>query len=126
MEKGMNSQLSDRRSYLGGSDARTVLGKDEAALLRLWHEKRGEIEPEDLSGNLVVQFGCATEELNRRWFMRETGHSETGEPPKVFGVGAVQRFVRHPKLDWMGATARRNSARRWRGVRGEVHAALEF
>ena len=84
----------DRLSYVGGSDARTILGKDENALLRLWQEKRGELAPEDLSGNLLVQFGCATEELNRRWFERETGHS----------IGAVQRFVRHPKLEWMGAT----------------------
>ena len=33
------------------------MGTDEAALLRLWQEKRGEIEPEDLSGNLIVQLG---------------------------------------------------------------------
>src|SRR5215207_10089805 len=84
----------DRASYIGGSDARTILGEDEKALFRLWQEKRGEIEAEDLSGNLLVQFGGATEELNRRWFERETGHS----------IGAVQRFVRHPKLEWMGAT----------------------
>ena len=87
-------RTSDRCSYLGASDARTMLGKDEKALFRLWQEKRGEIEPEDLSGNLLVLFGCATEELNRRWFDRETGHS----------IGAVQRFLRHPKLEWMGAT----------------------
>ena len=43
------------------------MGKDEGALLRLWREKRGEAEPEDLSGNLIVQLGVATEELNRRW-----------------------------------------------------------
>src|SRR4051812_47304594 len=54
---------------------------------RPWQEKRGEIGPEDLSENLLVQFGGATEELNRRWFERETGHS----------IGAVQHFVRHPK-----------------------------
>src|SRR5215213_5316533 len=83
-----------RSTYIGGSDVRTILGEDESALLRLWQVKRGELEPEDLSGNLLVQFGGATEELNRRWFERETGHS----------IGAVQRFVRHPKLDWMGAT----------------------
>src|SRR5215204_6089227 len=83
-----------RRGYVGGSEARIILGKDEKALFRLWQEKRGEIGPEDLSGNLLVQFGCVTEELNRRWFVRETGHS----------IGAVQRFVRHPKLEWMGAT----------------------
>ena len=31
----------DRRSFIGGSDARIIMGKDEAALLRLWREKRG-------------------------------------------------------------------------------------
>jgi predicted phage-related endonuclease len=38
----------ERRYFIGGSDARIIMGTDEAALLRLWHEKRGEIEPEDL------------------------------------------------------------------------------
>ena len=46
-----------RRSFIGGSDARIIMGDDEAALLRLWREKRGEVEPEDLSGNLIVQLG---------------------------------------------------------------------
>jgi predicted phage-related endonuclease len=45
---------SDRRWFIGGSDARVIMGDDEAALLRLWREKRGEVEPEDLSGNLIV------------------------------------------------------------------------
>src|SRR5882762_8833868 len=40
---------------IGGSDARVIMGADEAAFLRLWREKRGEAEPEDLSGNLIVQ-----------------------------------------------------------------------
>ena len=35
------------------------MGDDEAALLRLWQEKRGEIEPEDLSRNLIVQLGAS-------------------------------------------------------------------
>ena len=48
---------SSRRSFIGGSDARVIMGDDEAALLRLWREKRGEVEPEDLSGNLIVQLG---------------------------------------------------------------------
>ena len=47
----------DRRYFIGGSDARIIMGDDEAALTRLWREKRGEIEPEDLSGNLIVQLG---------------------------------------------------------------------
>ncbi len=70
------------------------MGDDEAALLRLWREKRGEVEPQDLSDNLVVQLGVATEELNRRWFERNTDQVVTD----------VQRRVQHPVLRWMTAT----------------------
>jgi hypothetical protein len=52
---------ADRRYFIGGSDSRVIMGNDESALLRLWREKRGEVEPEDLSGNLVVQLGLVTE-----------------------------------------------------------------
>ena len=58
------------RSFIGGSDARIIMGSDEPAPIRLWREKRGEAEPEDLSGNLIVQLGTATEELNRNWYAR--------------------------------------------------------
>ena len=74
-----------RRSFIGGSDARIIMGSNEAALVRLWREKRGEAEPEDLSGNLLVQLGVATEELNRSWYERNTGGQ----------VRDVQRRVRH-------------------------------
>src|SRR5438874_6261344 len=70
------------------------MGKDEDALVRLWREKRGEVEPEDLSGNLIVQLGNATEELNRRWYEVTTGQVITD----------VQRRRRHPVIRWMGAT----------------------
>jgi predicted phage-related endonuclease len=84
----------DRRYFIGGSDARIIMGSDEAALLRLWREKRGEIGPQDLSGNLVVQLGLATEDLNRRWYEANTGQVVTD----------IQKRVRHPALRWMGAT----------------------
>ena len=45
--------VANRRRFIGGSDARIIMGNDEAPLIRLWREKRGEIEPEDLSGNLA-------------------------------------------------------------------------
>src|ERR1700688_1097237 len=83
----------DRRSIIGGSDARIIMGDDQAALLRLWREKRGEVEPEDLSGNLVVQLGNATEELNRCWYERNTGQVVTD----------VQRRGFHPLKPWMDA-----------------------
>src|SRR5947208_9260909 len=83
-----------RRSFIGGSDAGVIIGNDEAALLRLWREKRGEAEPEDLSDNLIVQLGLVTESLNRHWFERNTGHVIT----------EVQRRVQHPVIRWMAAT----------------------
>ena len=62
----------DRRRFIGGSDARIIMNSDETALIQLWREKRGEAEPEDLSANLVVQLGVATEALNRSWYERNT------------------------------------------------------
>jgi len=83
-----------RRAFIGGSDARVIMGEDEAALVRLWREKRGEIETRDLSDNLLVQLGIATEELNRHWYERNTGHA----------VKDVQRWLVHPVHTWMAAT----------------------
>jgi len=85
---------SDRRAFIGGSDARIIMGTDEAALIQLWREKRGEAEPDDLSGNLVVQLGAATEELNRSWYERNTGRRVTD----------IQRRVKHSAIPWMAAT----------------------
>ncbi len=95
----MKSQLRkagepDRRSFIGGSDARIIMGDDEVALLRLWREKRGEVEPEDLSVNLIVQLGVTTEGLNRAWYEANTGEVVTD----------VQQHVQHPRLRWMAAT----------------------
>jgi predicted phage-related endonuclease len=89
----MNSK-KERRYFVGGSDARIIMGADEADLLRLWREKRGEVEPEDLAGNLIVQLGLATEDLNRRWYEANTGQVITD----------IQKQVRHPVLRWMAAT----------------------
>jgi predicted phage-related endonuclease len=96
MKSGLliSAEAAKRRYFIGGSDARIIMGEDEAALLRLWREKRGEIEPKDLSGNLVVQLGLVTEELNRRWYEANTGAI----------IIDVQRLVRHPTVRWMGAT----------------------
>jgi predicted phage-related endonuclease len=60
----------NRRTFIGGSDARIIMGNDESSLIRLWREKRGEVGPEDLSGNLIVQIGKVTEDLNRSWYER--------------------------------------------------------
>jgi predicted phage-related endonuclease len=95
MKSSVPTKLDERRRrFIGGSDARIIMGSDEAALLRLWREKRGEAEPEDLSDNLIVQLGVVTEALNRHWYERNTGQAVT----------AVQRQVQHPVIRFLAAT----------------------
>src|SRR6266581_377410 len=84
----------DRRQFIGGSDARIIMGNDQDTLVRLWREKRGEAEPPDYSGNLIVQLGVATEPLNRLWYEKTTGQV----------IKDVQSWVRHPVIRWMVAT----------------------
>jgi predicted phage-related endonuclease len=84
----------DRKHVIGGSDARIIMSNDLDALVHLWREKRGEVEPPDYSDNLIVQLGVATEALNRHWFERTTGQV----------LKDVQTWVRHPVVRWMAAT----------------------
>jgi len=83
-----------RRSFIGGSDARIIMGSDESSLIRLWREKRGEAEPEDLSANLIVQLGTVTEDLNRRWYELNSGEV----------IKDVQKRAQHQVIRWMAAT----------------------
>jgi predicted phage-related endonuclease len=94
LESRVFGPQKNRRSFVGGSDARIIMGNDEEALVRLWREKRGEVEPKDLSGNLLVQLGAVTEDLNRRWYEANTGQV----------LIDIQRRIRHPVLRWMAAT----------------------
>ena len=87
------SSLYDRRHFIGGSDARIIMGKDEKALFRLWREKRGEEAP-DLSNVLLVQLGLVTEDLNRRWYELNSGKR----------VSDIQRQIKHRTIPWMAAT----------------------
>jgi len=103
-----------RRYFIGGSDARTIMGDDEAALIRLWREKRGEIEPRDLSANLVVQLGLATEDLNRRWYQANSGQVLTD----------IQHRDPASSLAVDGGHVGRPSRSHGSSIRGQVHAAV--
>jgi predicted phage-related endonuclease len=91
---GTKYVASNRTQFLGGSDARIIMGADHAALRRLWAEKRGEADLLDLSENLIVQLGLATENLNRQWYERNNQHS----------IRDVQRWMKHRTIPWMAAT----------------------
>lgn len=88
------SAADERRAFIGGSDANVILCGDAEKLLRLWREKRGEAEPEDLSGSLAVMLGCWTEAFNRQWFERLSGER----------VGSMGRRFTCAKYDWRRCT----------------------
>jgi predicted phage-related endonuclease len=67
------------------------MGGDEEKILRLWREKRGEIEPENLDDVLPVQMGVWTEPFNAAWFERVTGK-------RVVSRGDTRVSMDHP---WM-------------------------
>lgn len=83
--------LANRRLGIGGSDANILMSGDPDAILKLWEEKTGRAEGEDLSGVLPVIMGTVTEPLNRYWYARQTGRPVTD-------AGA---FRRHPRHEFM-------------------------
>src|ERR1700751_1847994 len=60
-QRAVRLRPADRRSFIGGSDARIIMGDDEAALLRLWQGKRGASGAGELSGDLLGQLGTVTD-----------------------------------------------------------------
>jgi hypothetical protein len=87
-------RIEERRSFIGGSDANVILSGDAEKLLRLWREKRGEAEPDDLSGSIAVMLGCWTEAFNRQWFEKLSGER----------VGSVGRRFACAKYHWRRCT----------------------
>jgi predicted phage-related endonuclease len=63
---GDKPMTTKRRFFIGGSDARVIMGNDEAALLRLWQQKRGEVEPEDPPGPARHRDGALEPALVRK------------------------------------------------------------
>ena len=94
LDKHGNASLNGRHSDGLRLRERVPSDRHEKALVRLWQEKRGEAAPEDLSRNLIVQLGVATEDLNRHWYEINTGQLITD----------VQKHVRHPTIRWLAAT----------------------
>lgn len=83
------AELEARNAGIGGSDANTILSGDTERIERLWREKRGELQAEDLSSRLPVMLGCWTEAFNRRWYEKDSGLV-------VSAVGWAETCAQHP------------------------------
>ena len=114
MSRNSDKSRTDRRCFIGGSDARIIMGGDEAALIRLWKEKRGEAEPED----------------SERQSNRPTRRRHRGAQPDLVraehGTGRHRRptLGSAPRPSILGRDVGWVRQRSRRGVRGQIHAAL--
>jgi hypothetical protein len=83
----------DRR-FIGGSDARIIMGQDEPNLVRMW---QGEARRNRARGPFREPH-CPAGDGHRgpepRWYERNTGNAIRG----------VQRHIQHPVHKWMAAT----------------------
>jgi predicted phage-related endonuclease len=98
--------IAERMTGIGGSDANTILSGNAERIWRLWREKRGELEAEDLSGRLPVMLGCWTEAFNRQWYEKQTGEAVTrvGErlscPVRSWRTATLDGFVAERGAIW--------------------------
>ncbi len=66
--------LAVRNQGIGGSDASVIMGLNPyKSAYRLWLEKRGIAEPEDLTGNPYIYWGHKNEANIASWFQEKTG-----------------------------------------------------
>ena len=67
--KNHESWLKNRKKYLGGSDVSCILGLNPYKTnVQLYREKKGLVEPDDLSDNPLVAYGTQAEEHIRALF----------------------------------------------------------
>ena len=97
MEKERQEWLKKRSKGLGGSDAAAIVGLNQwKTNVRLWEEKTGRVNPEDISGKDVVQYGISAEPLLRELFKLDFPQYE---------VGYQEYFLhKHQEHDFLYAT----------------------
>lgn len=83
-----------RRTMVTASDMGTVMGGDLLKIHRLWSDKLGLTQPEDLSQEWPVICGCVMEGPILHRYQTKAGAI----------VGRRQEFVIHPHHDWFACT----------------------
>lgn len=64
----MTLNSEDRSTYIGSSDAKTILSGDYD---KLWREKKGLLPKPDFSENFAVQLGIVVEPFHAEWTIRK-------------------------------------------------------
>ena len=90
----------NRRCFIGGWDVRVIMRDDEAALLRLWREKCGEVEQRTSPATSSSSSGSSPNPSTETWFKRITGRA-----PEMFGRPVNRRARAALVLPRMDASA---------------------
>jgi len=115
-------QVANRKLYLGGSDSAAVLGLSRwKTPIRVWAEKVGAVEPDDLSDNFAVEMGNELEDTVARIFTKKTGKvvHRVNEPVKhkryPFLCAQIDRRVVGENVPLEIKTANAWMAKSWEG-----------
>lgn len=87
--------LTERRTGIGGSDAAAVFGlSPHRTALELYHDKRGDLRPDDSEESAWLRWGRLLEPVVRQAYSDQMG----------VVVQQVPGIVRHPDHEWMLAS----------------------
>ena len=90
--------LEKRKKGIGGSDAACILGLNPwKSNVRLWEEKTGRVEAEDISDNPAVKYGTEAEEHLRQLFILDF-------PEYSVEYNQFKMIANRPGEPWLFAT----------------------
>ena len=119
--KDHDKWLKVRNSGIGGSDIAAVLGMSKwKSAWQLWNEKRGMVEPEDLSENEYIYWGTVLEQAVADRFCELTGKQvrksgTLADDEYDFMLANVDRMVVGEKAGLECKTANGFAAKQWEG-----------
>lgn len=89
--------LEERKKGIGGSDAAVILGLNPYKNnIRLWEEKTGKVQAEDISDKPYVKYGTQAEDLLRELFKLDFPQYEVSHDENT--------IIKHPKYPFLFAS----------------------
>lgn len=89
--------LKERQKGIGGSDAAVILGLNPYKNnIRLWEEKTGKVQAEDISDKPYVKYGTQAEDLLRELFKLDFPQYEVSHDENT--------IIKHPKYPFLFAS----------------------
>ncbi len=89
--------LEERKKGIGGSDAAVILGLNPYKNnIRLWKEKTGKVQAEDISDKPYVKYGTQAEDLLRELFKLDFPQYEVSHDENT--------IIKHPKYPFLFAS----------------------